>query len=131
MCPARMIKLRTMTSDDATRTGATAGTPAKGVAAPGDPGAVDPGVRDAGDTGSGGAGATEARRPRPRRTLSLADLLVRVPIGFLWLGVLAIVAVPVMIYMTCLYWAVRWTSALFGKNRAPRTNRSDREERVA
>src|SRR2546428_9341808 len=68
---------------------------------------------------------------RPRRTLSLADRLVRVPIGFLWLGVLTIVALPVMIYMTCLYWGVRWTSALFPKNRATRANRADREERVA
>src|SRR2546422_5188110 len=75
MWPARMIKLRTMMSDDAPRTG---GAPSR----------------------------------RPRRTLSLADRLVRVPIGFLWLGVLTIVALPVMIYMTCLYWGVRWTSAL-------------------
>ena len=94
MCPARMIKSRTMWSDDRTRTGA-------------------------------------APAPRPRRTLSLADRLVRVPVGFLWLGVLTIVALPVMIYMTCLYWAVRWISALFPRNRSTRANRADREERVA
>jgi hypothetical protein len=67
--------------------------------------------------------APAAGRPRPRRTLRLDDRLARVPIGFLWMGVLAIVAVPVFIYMTCLYWAVRWTSALFRGKR--------REERVA
>src|SRR2546425_7961416 len=115
-----MVKSRTMASDDATRTGA-ADTPARGVAAPGETGAVD--------VGAGGAGAIAD--PRPRRTLSLTDRLVRVPIGFLWLGVLAIVAVPMLIYMTCFYWAVRWTSALFGRNRAPRANRPDREDRVA
>ena len=118
-----MVKSRTMTNDDATRTGAAQGTPVRSLAASGETGAAD--------AGTGGAGATAAVWPRPRRTLSIADRLVRVPIGFLWLGVLAIVAVPMLIYMTCFYWAVRWTSALFGRNRAPRANRPDREDRVA
>jgi len=83
------------------------------------------------DLGATGAAATGGMRPRPRRALNLVDRLVRVPIGFLWLGVLVILAVPVMIYMTLLYWIVRWTSVLFGRRRAPRADRSDREERVA
>ena len=65
-----------------------------------------------------------------RRGLTPFDWLVRVPIGFLWMIVLAIAALPVMIYMTLLYFVVR-ASALFGRRRAPRAERSDREERVA
>jgi len=105
--PARMIKSRTVKSDEPTR------TPAVMV-----PGAMR-------------TAATEGARPRPRRALNLVDRLVRVPIGFLWLGVLVILAVPVMIYMTLLYWIVRWTLVLFGRGRAPRADRPDREERVA
>jgi hypothetical protein len=105
--PARMIKSRTVKRDDPTRK----------------PAAMDP--------GTSGAAATGVARPRPRRALSLVDRLVRVPIGFLWLGVLVLMAVPVMIYMTVLYWIVRWTSVLFGRSRAPRADRPDREERVA
>jgi hypothetical protein len=49
-------------------------------------------------------GRAESRgRPRPRRELSLFDRLVRVPLGFLWLIVLAIVAVPTILVMTLLY----------------------------
>jgi len=102
-----MIRSRTVKSDDPTRT----------------PSAMD--------LGATGAAATGGTRPRPRRALSLVDRLVRVPIGFLWLGVLVLMAVPVMICMTLLYWIVRWTSAFFGRSRASRADRPDREERVA
>ena len=44
-------------------------------------------------------------QPRPRRHLTLIDSLVRVPIGLLWMIVMAIVAVPLMIVMTVLYFA--------------------------
>jgi hypothetical protein len=40
---------------------------------------------------------------RPRRELSLFDRLVRIPLGFLWLIVIAIVAVPTILVMTLLY----------------------------
>ena len=66
-----------------------------------------------------------------RRELTYFDWLVRVPIGFAWMIVIAIVAVPVMIYMTLLYYAVQAVSALFGRRRAPRAERTGREERVA
>jgi len=102
-----MIRSRPVKSDDPTRT----------------PSAMD--------LGATGAAATGGTRPRPRRALSLVDRLVRVPIGFLWLGVLVLMAVPVMICMTLLYWIVRWTSAFFGRSRASRADRPDREERVA
>jgi len=100
-----MIKSRSVKSDDPTRT----------------PAAMDPGA----------ISAAAGVRPRPRRALNLVDRMVRVPIGFLWLGVLVLLAVPVMTYMTLLYWIVRWTSALFGRSRASRADRPDREERVA
>ena len=45
------------------------------------------------------------------RRLTLVDRLVRVPIGFVYLIFIALLAVPVMIVMTTLYAAVRgWTS---------------------
>jgi len=70
-------------------------------------------------------------RPRTRRHLTLTDYLVRVPLGLLSLVVLAIAAVPVMIYMTALYYATRWASALFAGRRPQRAEGSNREERVA
>jgi hypothetical protein len=79
-----------------------------------------------GEAGQGGVAGAE----RPRRSLSLVDRLVCVPIGFLWLVVLAIAALPVMIYMTALYWSVQGISWLLGRKSAP-PDRSDREERVA
>ena len=41
------------------------------------------------------------------RRLSLFRRIVCVPLGLLWLGVLAMVAVPVILYMTVLYFAVQ------------------------
>jgi len=64
-------------------------------------------------------------RPRPRRHLNPFDRFVRAPIGLVWLVVLAIVAVPLLIYMTLLYWIVQGTRALFGRNRTTRAKRSD------
>ncbi len=66
-----------------------------------------------------------------RRELRWSDWMVRVPIGFAWLIVIAILAVPVMIYMTALYYLVRWTAALFGRRRAPRLERAGPQKRVA
>lgn len=43
---------------------------------------------------------------RPRRHLTTTDRLVRMPLGLLWLGVVAIVAVPVLVWMTLLHGAV-------------------------
>lgn len=73
----------------------------------------------------------ENSRARPRRRLTLTDYLVRVPLGLLSLVVLAIVAVPVMIYMTVLYYATRWASTLFAGRRPQRAAGANREERVA
>lgn len=47
-----------------------------------------------------------------KRPLRPIDRLVRVPLGLLWFGVLAIVAVPVMLYMTALHWVVQRVGAL-------------------
>jgi len=69
-------------------------------------------------------------RPRPRRTLNAVDRFVRAPIGLLWLAVLAVVAVPLLIYMTLLYWVVQGAAPLLGRGRAPRANRGP-EERAA
>jgi hypothetical protein len=38
-----------------------------------------------------------------KRELSLFQRAVGVPLGILWLGVIALLAVPVIIYMTALY----------------------------
>jgi len=70
-------------------------------------------------------------RPRPRSTLNAVDRFVRAPIGLLWLAVLVIVAVPLLVYMTLLYWVVQGAASLPGRAGAPRAKRSGREERVA
>lgn len=70
-------------------------------------------------------------KTRPRRHLTLTDYLVRVPLGLLFMSVLALVAVPVMIYMTALYYAARWTSFPFAGRRPRRAAGGEREERVA
>jgi hypothetical protein len=40
-----------------------------------------------------------------KRPLRPFDWLVKVPLGLVWLGVLAILAIPVLIWMTALYYA--------------------------
>lgn len=60
---------------------------------------------------TGGSGPPEPR-PRPRRAPSLADRVLFIPLGFLWLIVLGIAAVPVLIYMTLLYYAVQGAGGL-------------------
>ena len=48
---------------------------------------------------------------------SRLDRFVRVPLGLLWLSVMALVAVPVILYMTLLYYATRGVRSLFpGRN---------------
>ncbi len=59
------------------------------------------------------------------------DYLVRVPLGLLSLVVLAIAAVPVMIFMTGLYYVTRWASTLLAGRRPQRAEGANREERVA
>jgi hypothetical protein len=73
----------------------------------------------------------EKARGRPRRRLNRVDYMVRVPLGLLTMIVLAIIAVPAMIYMTALYYLVRWTGFLFAGRRPQRTQGANREERVA
>ena len=75
--------------------------------------------------------APETARAHPRRRLTLTDYLVRVPLGVLCMMFLALIAVPVMIYMTALYYAVRWSGALFAGRRPQRAEGAKREERVA
>lgn len=74
---------------------------------------------------------TDLARARPRRRLNAIDYVVRVPLGMISMIVLAIIAVPVMIYMTVLYYVVRWTGALFAGRRPQRAEGASREERVA
>jgi hypothetical protein len=45
--------------------------------------------------------------PGPRRSMTWPDRLLFVPLGFLWLVFLMLLAVPVMIVMTCLYYLTR------------------------
>ena len=66
-----------------------------------------------------------AAQPRPARRLGLFDRLVRIPLGFLWLIVLGILALPVAIVMTILYCVVRVAQAAGG--RAPRRRVSPSE----
>jgi len=73
---------------------------------------------------------TPGAKGRPRRLLNRVDLYVRAPLGFLWMAVLAILTLPVMIYMTLLYYTVQGAARL-GRKRSPRVDRADREERVA
>lgn len=58
------------------------------------------------------------------RPLTPFDRFVRVPVGFLWLLVIAVVAVPVILYMTALAYAVgAWRALRSGgqdKSRAAR-----------
>ena len=63
----------------------------------------------------------ETARARLRRRLTLTDYMVRVPLGVLSMMFLALIAVPVMIYMTALYYAARWTDALFAGRRRSRS----------
>lgn len=44
---------------------------------------------------------------RPRRQLTRADRAIRAPLGLLWLGCLLVLAIPVAVYMTVLYYVVR------------------------
>lgn len=55
-----------------------------------------------------------------RRPLSARERLVCVPLGFLWLAILLVLAVPVCIYMTILYFMVRAARRLGGKGEATR-----------
>ncbi|MFQ5878416.1 MAG: M28 family metallopeptidase, partial [Acidobacteriota bacterium] len=68
----------------------------------------------------------DPRATRPRsRALSLPERLVLVPAGFLWLVFLALLAVPVMLYMTLLYYLSRGLARLRrGPRRPGRRRRS-------
>lgn len=46
------------------------------------------------------------------RPLTLVDRLVKVPLGFAWFLVIGLVAVPVMLYMTALYFTVQAARSL-------------------
>ena len=56
--------------------------------------------------GTKDAASSSARRPW-RRDLSPFDRLVKAPLGLIWLGVIALVAVPAVVTMTILYYSVR------------------------
>jgi hypothetical protein len=47
-----------------------------------------------------------------KRPLRPLDWLVKVPLGLVWFGVIAVLAIPVLLYMTVLYHAVGWVRAL-------------------
>ena len=66
--------------------------------------------------------------PRGRRDLTLADRLVRAPLGLLWLIVLIVLAVPVIVYMTVLYYTVRAAPSLT-RGRSPTPNVQPRGEK--
>jgi hypothetical protein len=70
-------------------------------------------------------------RPHPRRHLSPADRLIRVPLGLLYLGLVALLALPVMIWMTALHAAVRAWARLAAGARGGSTRGSVNGERGA
>jgi len=47
-----------------------------------------------------------------KRPLRPIDRLVKVPLGLVWFGVLAILAIPVLLYMTGLFYVVGRVRAL-------------------
>ncbi|HYV85506.1 MAG TPA: hypothetical protein VFB49_06325 [Patescibacteria group bacterium] len=63
------------------------------------------------------------------RPLTLFDRFVKVPAGILWLLVIAAVAVPVILYMTALSYAVGAAQAL--RPGAPARRRAARDEERA
>jgi hypothetical protein len=79
-------------------------------------------------------GATSSGAPRAaaRRVFTPLERRVLVPLGFLWLALLGLLAVPVMIWMTLLYHAAQAARALTGRRRrAARGASGEAEERVA
>jgi hypothetical protein len=60
------------------------------------------------------------------RPLTLFDRLVKVPAGILWLLVIALVAVPVILYMTALSYVVGAARAL--RTAGPARARGARDE---
>jgi hypothetical protein len=65
--------------------------------------------------------ASESSRLRARRPLTTFDRFVRAPLGLLWLALMALLAVPVIIYMTALYYVVQ-ASRLLVQGRSRGTN---------
>lgn len=62
------------------------------------------------------AGSIVETPPSPvMRPLTAWERLVCVPLGFMWLAILLLLAVPVCLYMTLLYFAVRAVRTLSGK----------------
>lgn len=53
-----------------------------------------------------------------RRPLSAWERTICVPLGFLWLAMLLLLAVPVSLYMTILYFAARLARRLSGRESA-------------
>mgnify|MGYP001558699284 CR=1 FL=1 len=67
-----------------------------------------------------------------RSALSAFERFVRVPIGFLWLIVLVLAAVPLMIVMTLVYYAAQAATALrHAPRRGRRSEGGGAEEHVA
>lgn len=58
--------------------------------------------------------AGKSPSPPARSPLSTWERLVCVPLGFLWLAILLTLAIPVCIYMTILYFALRGARWLAG-----------------
>ncbi|HET6278095.1 MAG TPA: hypothetical protein VFG08_04855 [Candidatus Polarisedimenticolia bacterium] len=50
-----------------------------------------------------------------RQPLAAWERLVCVPLGFMWLAILLLLAVPVCLYMTLLYFAARGIGMLSGQ----------------
>ncbi len=77
-----------------------------------------------------GAGPAEAAVPRPpaRKTLSWLDRWALAPLGLLWLAFLAILAIPVAVFVITLYYAVRFARALTGGKSTRRRGRRGKPE---
>jgi len=62
-----------------------------------------------------------------KRPLRPIDWVLKVPLGLLWFFVLMVLAVPVLIWMTALYYVVLWTRGGAGQ-RGPSGGDSSRSE---
>ncbi|HEU4401424.1 MAG TPA: hypothetical protein VFT43_04910 [Candidatus Polarisedimenticolia bacterium] len=71
------------------------------------------------------------RATRPRRALSHFDRVVRVPLGFLWLAVIGVVAVPVLIGMTFLYYVTHAAESVAGGRSEPPVEMNAGDDRDA
>ena len=63
-----------------------------------------------------------------KRPLRPIDRLVKVPLGLVWFAVIAVLAIPVLLYMTALYYTVGWVRSLLSDRGGPDDHGAPRRE---